>query len=108
LCNAEPAVSPKLKEDSIQSPIKDVKEEPESIVVEPNLHLEENDGNRFEIFIVFQSREIGHFNLNCTICIVASLCLLHIVCDTWFTDKADSEPIAFAVITHHNRMLTLW
>jgi hypothetical protein len=30
-----------------------VKEEPESIVVEPNLHLEENDGNRFELFIDF-------------------------------------------------------
>jgi hypothetical protein len=31
-----------------------VKEEPESIVVEPNLHLEETDGNRFELFIDLQ------------------------------------------------------
>jgi hypothetical protein len=62
LCNTEPAVSPKLKEDSRQIPVKDVKEEPESIVVEPNLHLEENDGNRFEIFIDFQSGEICHFH----------------------------------------------
>jgi hypothetical protein len=54
LCTAEPVISLKLKEDSIQIHTKDLKEEPESIVVEPNLHLEENDGNRFETFIDFQ------------------------------------------------------
>jgi hypothetical protein len=66
-------VSSKLKKNPIQSPIKDVKEEPESIVVEPNLHLEENDGNRFEMFIDFQSGGIGHFHLNYTILAVPGM-----------------------------------
>ncbi|XP_033609426.1 uncharacterized protein LOC111869704 isoform X2 [Cryptotermes secundus] len=48
-CTAEPAASSNLKDGSIQIPVKDVKEEPESIVVEPNLHLEENDGNSAEV-----------------------------------------------------------
>lgn len=51
MCTAEPAVSSECKEDSSYVPAEDVKGEPESIVVEPNLHLAENDGNRFELFI---------------------------------------------------------
>jgi hypothetical protein len=47
-------VSAKFKEDSLDIPAEEVKEEPESIIVEPNLHLEENDGNRFELLIHFQ------------------------------------------------------
>jgi hypothetical protein len=49
--NAEPAVSSDCRADSPYVPAEDVKAEPESIVVEPNLHLAENDGNRFELFI---------------------------------------------------------
>jgi hypothetical protein len=44
-------VSSECREDSTYVPAEDVKGEPESIVVEPNLHLAENDGNRFELFI---------------------------------------------------------
>jgi len=44
-------VSSECRDDSSYSPAEDVKGEPESIVVEPNLHLAENDGNRFELFI---------------------------------------------------------
>jgi hypothetical protein len=44
-------VSSEGRDDSSYVPAEDVKGEPESIVVEPNLHLAENDGNRFELFI---------------------------------------------------------
>jgi hypothetical protein len=44
-------VSSECTEDSSYVPAEDVEGEPESIVVEPNLHLAENDGNRFELFI---------------------------------------------------------
>jgi len=38
-------------DDSSYVSAEDVRGEPESIVVEPNLHLAENDGNRFKLFI---------------------------------------------------------
>lgn len=44
-------MSSECREDTSYDPGEDVKGEPESIVVEPNLHLAENDGNRFELFI---------------------------------------------------------
>jgi hypothetical protein len=51
VCAAEPAVSAECAEDTSYVPEEDVRGEPESIVVEPNLHLAENDGNRFKLFI---------------------------------------------------------
>lgn len=47
--NAEPAVSSECRADSPYVPAEDVKGEPESIVVEPNLHLAETDGNSTEL-----------------------------------------------------------
>jgi hypothetical protein len=58
---AQPAVSAECGEDTSDVPAEDVRGEPESIVVEPNLHLAENDGNRFELFISSHSGEDGSF-----------------------------------------------